>query len=291
MTDFPLENSNGMDTQNSEKNQNDKDTNLNQEQKETRQGNTKPRDKIQSEHNNNQPSTDTNEIKLLLGIMEAQIKHLDNEIKTINQKHLDEIMKLKNQINTLENKEEIDPNTKPTKPSNRKLVLNPTLQLNEIGNFQQEQTKQKLQPIDYTKVNTARKILEPRPQLSMSTHQEVEEKLKEHNIEVRQKIIENEIKLKKPKDMTIKQKEKIIENIFTKQSRTIGIAPMTKDHAHRVCEELTQKGTIKKSEDYQTRLQRTIKSLVKSCCKNNLGIGRRGMERNKSIKNSTDQLN
>ena len=60
--------------------------------------------------------------------------------------------------------------------------------------------------------------------------------------------------------------------MFDKQACTIGIAPISNDHVTRVCEELTKNGVILKSEDFKTRHQRTLKSLVKSWCKKNLGI-------------------
>ena len=89
---------------------------------------------------------------------------------------------------------------------------------------------------------------------------------------MKQKINDNEIKMKKPTKITQTQKEKMIENMFNKQACTIGIAPLSNDHVSRVCNDLTKKGVLDRTEPLKTRQERTLKSLVKSWCVKHLSV-------------------
>ena len=84
----------------------------------------------------------------------------------------------------------------------------------------------KYQPLDYAKVTNTRKNLPPRPTLSESTHQAVKENLKEQKVEMTNKINENQIKIKKPQQISKLEKESRIIEMMRKQSRTVGLAPI-----------------------------------------------------------------
>ena len=170
----------------------------------------------------------------------------------------------------MENKDNTD---KPTKPVNNKPILKPTIQMDSSENpLPAEEQRDIIQPLDYAKVTGARKTLPPRPQLSQSTHNEVKSSLKDHNQATKQKIQEKQIKMKKTQNITQHEKEKRIIEMMAKQSCTVGVAPISKDHVHRVCEQLTKNGDLKKTEDYDTRINRTVKSIVKAWTKKNLGM-------------------
>ena len=127
-----------------------------------------------------------------------------------------------------------------------------------------------LQPLDNVKVKNVFKQLPPRPNLSTSTQVEAGESLEKHNQETARKIETNQTKLKKQTNLNKKEKEKAIEQMLAKSSCEIGIAPFTKKHTYKVCESMTQKGILKRSENLETRLQRTTRSLVMSWTKKNL---------------------
>ena len=172
----------------------------------------------------------------------------------------------------LESKQDIskDP-TKPTETSPQLRIPKPSVETSFLGNILADnQVKASNQPLDYAKVVTARRKLPPRPNLSMSTHKEVETNLKDHNEQIKQKIIEKEVKIRQPKTLNTKETKAHIEKMFAKATKTVGIGPIPKDHVYKVCEELTKKGVLKRSEDHQTRLKRTIKSVIKSWCKKTL---------------------
>ena len=128
------------------------------------------------------------------------------------------------------------------------------------------------QPIDNAKVKNPMKILPPRPTLSESTHLEAAKQLDEHNKETNKQIEDDKIKLQKQQNITGTEREKKIIELFNRQACKVGIAPISKKHVLAVCESMTKKGILKRSEDHDTRVQRTIKSLVKTWTKKNLQI-------------------
>ena len=229
--------------------------------------NTEERTQRQTE--NSQRMEDQKMTRQILENMNKRIKTLEEENKKqqmIN-KQLNEKIEMKSKIN----EDKLTERT--TKQTPKKQTLKPAININMSGTTEQtEQIKDTYQPLDYAGVVTARRQQQPKQVLSISTHEEVHNNLKNHNEQTKQKINENEIKMKKPKNITKKEKEKIVETMLDKASCTIGIAPIPKDHVRKVCEELTQKNVLKKTEDYPTRLQRTVKSLVKSWTKKHMGI-------------------
>ena len=78
------------------------------------------------------------------------------------------------------------------------------------------------------------------------------------------------IKVKNQQNITKAERDEKINNMFDKASKIVGIAPITKKHIKLVCEQLTQKGILKRSETIDIRLQRTVKSLVKAWTIKNL---------------------
>ena len=60
-------------------------------------------------------------------------------------------------------------------------------------------------------------------------------------------------------------------------SETIGFAPISNQHINRVATHLTKKGLLNKSDSFETRVEQTIKSLIKSWAAQHLKMGDRGM--------------
>ena len=152
-------------------------------------------------------------------------------------------------------------------------AVTPTLQINMEGELLENQiVKDKIQPIDQVKVKNARKIMQPRPNLSASTHMEAAQNLEEHNQETKAQIEDDRIKMKKTQNITEKEREDKIVQLLSKASCKVGIAPLTKKQVSTVCNSMTNRGILKKTEPLDIRLQRTLRSLVKTWCKTNLKI-------------------
>ena len=91
-----------------------------------------------------------------------------------------------------------------------------------------EITRDIIQPIDSAKVANTYRNLSPRPNLSESIQLEAATNLNILNKQTQQKLENNEIKIKQPKNITKKEREKEIETMFQKASCQIGIGPITK---------------------------------------------------------------
>ena len=72
--------------------------------------------------------------------------------------------------------------------------------------------------------------------------------------------------------MTKNERDEKVTQMLSKSSCKIGIAPLTKKYTYAVCEHMTRKGILKRTEDLETRLQRTVKSLAKTWTKKYLRL-------------------
>ena len=147
--------------------------------------------------------------------MNQELQLLKNELKSRHISHRKQIDELEERIKHLENNHDMEQKT--TKPTSQtKVTAVPTIEMNLSGNIPQESNPRTTQqPLDFTKVFTARRRQQPKQELSVSTHQEVENKLTEHNKEIKQKVMDQEIKMKKPTKITENQREKIVEIFFS----------------------------------------------------------------------------
>ena len=197
------------------------------------------------------------------------IIELKNKIKKIEKDTKGQIDENKKEIENLKKKKEKETDkeieVKERKPS-------PTVDIDEDGNpvADEQRTKEFLQPIDLAPVKNPWRKMPPRPKLSVSIQAEAKTNLEEHNNLVKEKIESNDLKIKKPKNITKKERTSAIQSIMKKQSSVIGVAPISKKQIYTVCESMTKSGILKRSEDLGKRLQRTVKSLVKAWAKKNL---------------------
>ena len=226
-------------------------------------------------------------IKELVKILNATNVSIENERKHNFKRHTElqhEINNLKDKItkmSTIKNTNNQQntnqhPTTQPTKPTYSQMTAKPTLNIDIDGNptsNENNATKtENLQPIDKVTVRKHRTPLPPRPNMSTTTHTEAQNKLQQHNLEVKQQIDNHETKIKERQDIPKSHRDEKISKMFEKASRTVGIAPITQKHIKQVCELLTSKGILKRSEPYPIRIQRTIKSLVKAWTIKNLRL-------------------
>ena len=209
------------------------------------------------------------EVNNLLEAMEAKIKQSNNvcnqKIEITNQT----LKTLQDQIKNLQSKNNTEDSSKPTKPTYLQAAqslpaLNMDLDGNKLGESYNKETPE---PLDLAAVKTARVIHPPRPNLSTSTHMEAAVNLLKHNEETAKQLENNEIKLKKQSNMSRKEKDKTTEEMLAKSSTQVGIAPITKKQLYRLCDQMTKKGILKSTEEHKTRLQRTLKSMVKTWTK------------------------
>ena len=166
------------------------------------------------------------------------------------------IKALKKIIDTLESKDNTEDAQKPTKPSYSKAVqTKTTINIDMDGNQETtEDQNDKVQPIDKVKVKNTYCNLPPCPNLSTSTQQEADLNLLIHNTVTNKQIEDYELKLREQKNMSKKEKDKATEELLTKSSCNIGIAPLTKNKTYTVSESMTKRGILKRSEDDNTRL-------------------------------------
>ena len=229
------------------------------------------------------------ELKTLFNTIDTRqdLKFKDMENKLNN--CIQTIQRLETRINQLEEKKmtlKEDEKDKETKTTYAQAAAKPTLIIDLDGNqiVTQEQRTHK-QPLDNVKVKNIYKQLPPRPELSTSTQQEAGEKLDVHNKETAKQIEDNTTKMKKQMDIDKKDRDKIIEQMLARSSCELGIAPLTKQQTYKACELMTKKGILKRTENLDTRLQRTTRSLVKSWTKKHLQ-----MEDNESSKVTVESL-
>ena len=251
-SDFPLSTTIWTENQDKKPNEDAKPTENNQEKHSKQQ--EQPEERTKQITKPAEQTDDDNTPKLTLQNLQDQINHLKIETKQKDDKNQTEIQELHEKIRKLEGRNNTNDNGKPTRQTNQPTEPKPALEISLSGKVPpNQQPRDHPQPLDFTKVTTAWKKLPPKQNLSNSTHQEVKHQLQQHNDDIKHKIENNEIKLKKPTKISTEQKEKMIENMFTKQACTIGIAPISNEHVSRVCADLTRKGIIKKSEPLKTR--------------------------------------
>ena len=144
----------------------------------------------------------------------------------------------------------------------KKQIYQPTAQMDHDGNTILE-SSQRLpeQPADWATVVSRRTYKEQRKQLSQSINNQVEDDLIKHFDKMNDK---GEIKTKPKTKMNKDERDKTIVEMLKESSKYVGIAPISREHIIKVAEKLTNRGIIDKNAPYQSRIQTTIKSLVKS---------------------------
>ena len=94
----------------------------------------------------------------------------------------------------------------------------------------------------------------------------VQEDLNKH-IRVKQ---DKGIKQKPETNLTPDNRLKAVQENFANNARKIGFAPITKEKLDNVMQNMIRRGVISNKESYQLRLQRTIKSYIKTWAMSNL---------------------
>ena len=223
---------------------------------------------------------DNEEDDITMDQLKTMMKELNIKITNMEKSNTEKIENKNKEIeimkNDIENLKRINLENKPelAKKTYAK-VTEPkiALQIDQDGNLLENQdNKEHNQPIDIVNVKNTRKKLPPRPKLSESTNGIVSNNLEILNIETKKQLDEEKMKMKKPQNISKTQRDKKIEEMFQAAACRIGIAPFTKSNTYKVCQLMTEKGILKKSETLDTRLQRTSKSLIKTWTKKNLDM-------------------
>ena len=71
-------------------------------------------------------------------------------------------------------------------------------------------------------------------------------------------------------DLTPDDRMRAIQDCFANAAKKVGFGPITKDKLDQVQENMMRRGVIDRCEPYQLRMQRTIKSFVKTWATTNL---------------------
>ena len=158
------------------------------------------------------------------------------------------------QSNKWKNKPNIQPNIQSPK-------YLPGLNIDCQGNQCMEQTESENIPLDYTKVKTARKFKEPRPELPHHVNKSISKELKDHVKEQRNKGTKSR---QQQEEMEPRTKDQKVREMLNKQSLIIGVAPISREHIEKVEKTMLQRGALDEREPREERRQRTIKSVLKN---------------------------
>ena len=150
-----------------------------------------------------------------------------------------------------------------------KPILLPAVNIDINGSQDpQEVTRIDNQPIDFTVVRTARKFKDQRPQITGDLKDKVNKELRDH-IRNQRNL---DIKPRPQKDMEPQARADTIVDMLNKQSLIVGFAPISSSHLETVKKKMIECGVMRESEPRDQRLQRTIKSVIKSWAYKNLKI-------------------
>ena len=123
-------------------------------------------------------------------------------------------------------------------------------------------------PLDFTKVKTARKFKDKRPELPVHVNNTVSKELKDHLKEQKNK----DTKTRPQEETEMPTKIEKIKDMLNKQSLVIGVAPITKQHLDNDEKKIIKRGVLKDNEPWEEKRQQTIKSVLKSWAYNYLKI-------------------
>ena len=151
---------------------------------------------------------------------------------------------------------------------NKVKTLKPAILIDNDGNEDKDSTRIESQPIDWTEVVLPKRRWEKRPALSETLNDKVNEDLAKQFEEKYRS--ETKVKTKPQKEMSNQQRQKIIQAMLTKSGLMVGVGPISMDHVKGVEKHLLAKGILNKKEDAKSRLQRTVKSIVKRWANKNL---------------------
>ena len=124
------------------------------------------------------------------------------------------------------------------------------------------------QPLDWTRVKTARKVLPDRPPIPEQVQDEVKKDLKSHIKDQKNK----NIKTKPQQQMEEQTRLDKIREMLRKQTLVVGIAPITASHLEDIEQKMIDRGAMSKNQPKELRKQRTIKSVIKSWAFKNLKL-------------------
>ena len=80
----------------------------------------------------------------------------------------------------------------------------------------------------------------------------------------------SEIKTNPQKEMTQRTREEAIKDMLSKQSLTVGATPFKSNYIESMMKKMMDKGVMSEDEPQHERMQRMIKSVLKSWCFKNL---------------------
>ena len=185
------------------------------------------------------------------------------------------IKELEERIKTLENLMDKINKNEPQKTNQNKIQENQKIKqraanMDMDGNTILENSQRlEEQPLDWATVTSRRTFKDQRKQLSDTVNEKVDENLQKHF----EKINENgQIKLKPNKPMDNETRLQKITEMLKDSSLYVGVAPIGRDHINRVADKLLKRGIIDKNAPTLTRIQITVKSLVKSWSIKYLGM-------------------
>ena len=184
-------------------------------------------------------------------------------IKTINN-IIDHINQIEQTNATNERTPTDKPRTKTTKPT-----YIPAINLDHNDDPTTPDTnRSENQPLDWTRVKTAWKVLPQRPPIPEQIQDEVRKDLKNHVREQKEKNIKNQPQNQMEEDT----REEKIREILKKQTLVVGFAPITTSHLESIENKMIERGAMSKNQPKDIRRQRTIKSVVKSWAFKNLKL-------------------
>ena len=145
----------------------------------------------------------------------------------------------------------------------------PIINMDMDGNIdEREERNDDTQPMDWVKVKIPNTKWKPRPNLTDSVNEKVQEKLNKYVEDTMKQP--NSHKTKNQKQMNTEEREERIKKMFQRSSKIVGIGPISSQHISKVEINLIKTGVLKSKENPQTRRLRTIKSLVRSWIMKNL---------------------
>ena len=230
--------------------------------------------KKRSDHNvskNEDESKEETDVARLHEKIELQDQKIDllmNEIDKLKVE-VEDIKKVKNYIEEI-NVKESGESSQNSKNKTKIKELKPALVIDEDGNEDKDTTRLENQPIDWTEVVLPKRRWEKRPSLSDTLNEKV-------NVDLAKQFEEKyrgetKVKTKPQKEMSHQQRQSIIQSMLQKSGLMVGVGPITMEHIKNVEKLLVKNGVLNISENAKSRLQRTVKSIVKGWAKRNLSM-------------------
>ena len=123
------------------------------------------------------------------------------------------------------------------------------------------------QPLDYTRVRTAWKIRPERPPIPDNVTKEVSKELKDF-LKHQKSLATKPTKPQQEMEPSTRQDK--IKEMLSKQTLTIGLAPISSSHLEAIERKMIERGAMSESQPREERKKRTIKSVIKSWANQNL---------------------